>query len=136
MPEPSPLAESCKPAEIARLFESAGLARAALPATETFARAVLGKALVCLAVWLTFAARDATGRILAILWPISAFVLLGLEHSEANIYFFPQTWIAGGTFGITAAAANLFWGTRGNVAGSAGGVALVYRFAYLGPAAR
>ena len=47
---------------------------------------------VCLAVWLTFAARTAAGKILAILWPITAFVLLGLEHSVANMYFFPQGW--------------------------------------------
>ncbi|MCB2126460.1 MAG: formate/nitrite transporter family protein [Rhodobacteraceae bacterium] len=109
-------------------------AKGALPPFEAFMRGVLCNALVCLAVWLTFAARTAAGKILAILWPISAFVLLGLEHSVANMYFFPQGWAAGATADLPAAAANLFWVTLGNILGGAGGVALAYRFAYLGPA--
>ena len=89
-------------------------------------------ALVCLAIWLSFAARTVAGKILAILWPISAFVLLGLEHSIANMFFFPQGWFAGSQAALTGAAANLFWVTLGNVVGGGGGVALAYRFAYLG----
>ena len=85
-------------------------------------------------LFLFVAARTAAGKILAILWPISAFVLLGLEHSVANMYFFPQGWAAGATADLPAAAANLFWVTLGNILGGAGGVALAYRFAYLGPA--
>lgn len=108
----------------------------ALPAFEAFVRGVLCNALVCLAVWLTFAARTAAGKILAILWPISAFVLLGLEHSVANMFFFPQGWAAGAPADLPAAAANLLWVTLGNILGGAGGVALAYRFAYLGPAGR
>ena len=42
---------------------------------------------VCLAVWLCFAAHTVSGKILAIVFPISAFVALGFEHSIANIYF-------------------------------------------------
>ena len=109
------------------------VAKGALPPVEALVRGVLCNALVCLAVWLTFAARTAAGKILAILWPISAFVLLGLEHSVANMYFFPQGWAAGMAADVPAAAANLLWVTLGNVLGGAGGVALAYRFAYLGP---
>jgi formate/nitrite transporter FocA (FNT family) len=87
--------------------------------------------LVCLAIWLTFAARSAAGKILAILWPISAFVLLGLEHSVANMYFFPQGWMVGSNVTISDALSNLVWVTLGNIAGGAGGVALAYRFAFL-----
>lgn len=111
-----------------------GAAKAALPALEAFVRGVLCNALVCLAVWLTVAARTAAGKILAILWPISGFVLLGLEHSVANMYLIPQGWAAGAPLDLGGAAANLLWVTLGNVAGGAGGVALAYRFAYLGPA--
>ena len=107
-------------------------AKATLPPAEAFFRGALCNALVCLAIWLSFAARTVAGKILAILWPISAFVLLGLEHSIANMFFFPQGWFAGSQAALTGAAANLFWVTLGNVVGGGGGVALAYRFAYLG----
>ncbi len=107
--------------------------KAALPPLEAFARGALCNALVCLAVWLTFAARTVTGKILAILWPITGFVALGLEHSIANMFFFPQGWAAGATASAAGALANLFWVTLGNILGGAGGVALAYRFAFHGP---
>ncbi len=110
-------------------------AKANLPAGEAFVRGALCNALVCLAVWLTFASRTAAGKILAIIWPISAFVLLGLEHSVANMYFFPQGWAAGSDVSFGAATANLIYVTAGNILGGGGGVALAYRFAYLGPRA-
>lgn len=107
-------------------------AKAALLPFEAFVRGALCNAMVCLAIWLSFAARTVAGKVLAILWPISAFVLLGLEHSVANMYFFPQGWMAGSGVTMTDALANLIWVTLGNIAGGAGGVALAYRFAYHG----
>jgi formate/nitrite transporter len=110
-------------------------AKAALDPIEAFTRGALCNALVCLSIWLSFAARTVTGKVLAILWPISAFVLLGLEHSIANMYFFPQGWLAGSDVPVGKAVANLVWVTLGNVVGGAGGVALAYRYAFLsGPA--
>lgn len=110
--------------------------KAALDPLEAFMRGALCNALVCLAIWLSFAARTAAGKILAILWPISAFVLLGLEHSIANMYFFPQGWLAGSDVTVAQAGSNLFFVTLGNIVGGAGGVALAYRFAFLGKPAR
>lgn len=107
--------------------------KAALPPLEALMRGALCNALVCLAVWLSFAARTAAGKILAILWPITGFVLLGLEHSVANMYLLPQGMLAGAEVGAGAVLSNLFWVTLGNVIGGAGGVAMAYRFAYLGP---
>jgi formate/nitrite transporter len=104
--------------------------KSALDPMEAFVRGALCNALVCLAIWLSFAARTAAGKVLAIIWPISAFVLLGLEHSIANMYFFPQGWWAGSDVTVRQAAINLVWVTLGNVAGGAGGVALAYRFAF------
>ena len=52
-------------------------------------RGVLCNMLVCLAVWLCFSGRSVTDKILAILFPITAFVALGFEHSVANMYFIP-----------------------------------------------
>ena len=58
--------------------------------------------LVCLAVWLCFAAHDVPGKVLAIVFPISAFVALGFEHSVANMDLIPVAMIAGAD-GITLA---------------------------------
>lgn len=107
-------------------------AKAELLPFEAFTRGALCNALVCLAIWLSFAARTAAGKVLAVLWPISAFVLLGLEHSIANMYFFPQGWLSGSDVTIIDALGNLLWVTLGNIVGGAGGVALAYQFAYLG----
>jgi formate/nitrite transporter len=60
-------------------------AKAELDVVEAFFRALLCNALVCLATWLSFAAREVAGKILAILFPVSAFVALGFEHSGANM---------------------------------------------------
>lgn len=106
-------------------------AKAAIPLSEAFVRGALCNALVCLAVWLTFAARSVTGKVLAILWPISGFVLVGLEHSVANMYFFPQGWLSGADLSLSAASGNMISVTLGNILGGAAGVALAYRFAYL-----
>ncbi len=104
--------------------------KAALDPLQAFMRGALCNALVCLAIWLTFAARTVSGKILAILWPISGFVLLGLEHSVANFFFFPQGLWAGADIASSAVIGNLVWVTLGNVVGGAGGVALAYRFAF------
>ncbi|SPH24370.1 Nitrite transporter NirC [Defluviimonas aquaemixtae] len=111
-------------------------ANASLPAFRGFIRAALCNALVCLTIWLTFAARTTAGKILAILRPITGLVLLDLEHSVANTYFFPRGWAAGAELDVPGAAANPLWVTRGNILGGAGGDGRAYRFAYLGPAPR
>jgi len=111
-------------------------AKAALLPIEAFMRGALCNALVCLALWLSFAARSAAGKVMAIIWPISVFVLLGLEHSVANMYFFPQGWLAASGVTFIDALGNLIWVTCGNIVGGAGGVALAYRFAYLGSSNR
>lgn len=108
----------------------AASAKAALDPVEAFIRGALCNALVCLAVWLSFAARSATDRILAVLWPVTAFVALGLEHSVANMFLFPAGFWAGAVLDPAEVAGNLLWVTLGNIAGGAGGVALAYRFAF------
>lgn len=113
---------------------------------------ILCNALVCLAVWLCLGARSATDKILAIIFPITAFVAAGFEHSVANMYFIPMGLAikanAGTAFwsqiGKTAADyTNLTWGnfllanllpvTIGNIIGGAIMVGLVYWFIYLRP---
>lgn len=105
-------------------------AKMALAPLEAFVRGVLCNALVCLAVWLSFAARSVAGKILAILWPITAFVALGYEHSVANMYLIPVGLLSGAEGGLAGFAHNLVPVTLGNVVGGAGGVALSYWAAY------
>lgn len=104
--------------------------KARLGPLEAFLRGVLCNMLVCLAVWLTLAARSVAGKILAILWPIASFVLLGFEHSIANMYLIPQGMLAGAGVTWSAFGSNLLFVTLGNILGGAGGVALAYRLAY------
>jgi len=54
---------------------------------EAFTRGILCNILVCLAVWLCFAGRTVVDKVIAIIFPITAFVALGFEHSVANMYF-------------------------------------------------
>lgn len=64
-------------------------AKANLDFVQAIVLGILCNALVCLAVWLTYSARTTTDKILAILFPITAFVAAGFEHSVANMYFIP-----------------------------------------------
>jgi len=56
---------------------------------EALFRGILCNVLVCLAVWLCFSGRSVTDKIVAIIFPITAFVALGFEHCVANMYFIP-----------------------------------------------
>jgi formate transporter len=131
---------------------AAASAKTSLGFGQAVALGVLCNALVCLAVWLTFSARTTTDRILAIIPPITAFVVGGFEHSIANMYFIPvglllkvgapaSFWL---TIGKTAAdypgltieaffMKNLLPVTIGNIIGGAGFVGAVYWFVYLRP---
>jgi formate transporter len=51
---------------------------------------ILCNILVCLAVWLCFSSRSISGKIASIVFPITAFVASGFEHSIANMYFIPE----------------------------------------------
>jgi formate/nitrite transporter len=116
---------------------------------QAVALGMLCNALVCLAVWLTFSARSTAGKILAIIFPITAFVAASFEHSVANMYFVPYALLikAFDPAFVTGLAdkapdlSTLTWGnfllknllpvTIGNILGGAGLVALMYWFVYL-----
>jgi formate/nitrite transporter FocA (FNT family) len=101
---------------------------------------VLCNLLVCLAVWISLAGRTVTDKILAIVFPISAFVAAGFEHSVANMYLIPLGIALAGEFGAGVPQAgalgwpglfyNLVPVTLGNVVGGAGLVAAVYFLIY------
>lgn len=108
-------------------------AKAALGPGEAFARGILCNALVCLAVWLAIGGRSVTDKILAVLFPITAFVAIGLEHSIANWFFLPfgLALDAHGTVSIFGAVRNIIAVTAGNIVGGTVLVAGVYWVAYL-----
>jgi formate transporter len=63
--------------------------KAGLDFGQAVALGIMCNALVCLAIWLTYSARSVTDKILAVIFPITAFVAAGFEHSIANMYFLP-----------------------------------------------
>jgi len=107
----------------------------ALDPVSALARGILCNVLVCLAVWLCMGARSVTDKILAIVFPITAFVACGFEHSVANMYFLPiGVALAAGTsapLSVADAVSNLALVTIGNVLGGTVLVALVYWSVYL-----
>lgn len=62
---------------------------------EAFWRGVGCNWLVCLAVYLSYAAKDIAGKILALWFPTMAFVAMGMEHCIANMFFIPAAIFAG-----------------------------------------
>jgi formate/nitrite transporter len=62
---------------------------------QVFLRGVGCNWLVCLAVWMSLAARTVSGKILAIFFPIMAFVAMGFDHVVANMFFLPAAIWAG-----------------------------------------
>lgn len=107
--------------------------KADLTPGEAFARGLLCNALVCLAVWLSMGGRTVTDKILAIIFPITAFVTLGFEHSIANWFLLPYGLVLDkdGAVLLAGAASNLLAVTAGNIAGGTLLVAGVYWVAYL-----
>ena len=103
---------------------------------ELFFKGVLCNLLVCLAIWLAMAGRSVTDKIVAIVFPISAFVAAGFEHSVANMYFIPLGLFLQGDGAATQLTwqaflvKNLIPVTLGNLIGGAGMVGLVYHTIY------
>jgi formate/nitrite transporter len=121
--------------------------KAGLPFATAFFRGILANALVCLAVWLAMAGRTVVDKVLAMLFPVAAFVAGGFEHCIANMYFIPAGLLLKGRPEAVAASGlspeklagldlggflnNLAASTLGNIVGGAALVGLVYWFVYL-----
>lgn len=120
--------------------------KVSLEFVQAIALGILCNALVCLAVWLTYSARSTIDKIVAIIFPISAFVGAGFEHSIANMYFIPYGLLVKGfdpTFAATSGLdlTQLTWGafflnnllpvTIGNIIGGGLLVAAVYWVIFL-----
>ena len=102
-----------------------------------FFKGVLCNVLVCAAVWLAYAGRTVTDKMVAVILPISAFIAAGFEHCVANMYFLPLAWLLVQTgqapanfdsslITLSGILHNLVPVTLGNIVGGAGFVGAVY----------
>ena len=118
---------------------------------KAFCMGVLCNMLVCAAVWMAAAAKDISGKIWAIFFPIWLFITSGFEHCVANMYYIPAgilaksnaAWVSQAlemgvnTEQIAALGVkpflldNLLPVTLGNIVGGSVLIGLVYAFVYL-----
>jgi len=99
--------------------------------TQIFLRAVGCNWLVCLAVWMALAADDIGGKVLAIFFPIMAFVAMGFDHVVANMFFLPAAIFAEVPgIGWGDALHNWLFALLGNFVGAAVFVAGAYWWLY------
>jgi len=125
-------------------------AKCELGFTQAITLGILCNILVCLAIWLCLSAKTAHGKIISIVFPITAFVAAGFEHSVANMYFIPVGILVKnlGSMEILSTTVNSFgnydsltWSnffirnllpvTIGNIIGGSLFVGLAYWFIYL-----
>lgn len=111
-------------------------AKMALPFDQAFLKGVLANMLVCLAVWLTFSTQTVIGKLVGIVFPISAFVALGFEHSIANCFTLPAGLMLGAQGSGASLLANLVPVTLGNLVGGAACIALMLGQAHTAGTAR
>jgi formate/nitrite transporter len=101
-------------------------------AWETFLRGVGCNWLVCLAVWMSLAATSVSGKILALFFPIMAFVAMGFDHVVANMFFLPAAIFAGTPdVGWGDALVNWLLAGAGNLVGAVVFVATSYWYLFL-----
>ncbi len=105
---------------------------------EAFFRGVLCNVLVCMAVWMAMAGRSVMDKVVAIIFPITAFVAAGFEHSIANMYFMQlalliqyfEPTVAGNALTVAGMFGNLVPVILGNLVGGSVFVGLVYHLIY------
>lgn len=124
---------------IADQYLKIAAAKCTLPFWTAFFRGVLCNVLVCMAIWMALAGRSVFDKVVAIVFPISAFVAAGFEHSIANMYFIPMGMLLK-TFGNIGTGtdiiswvgffSNLVPVILGNLIGGSVLVGLVYHIIY------
>jgi len=124
---------------IAQEYVRIASAKVALPFWTAFFKGILCNILVCMAVWMAFAGRSVIDKAVAIVFPVSAFVAAGFEHSIANMFFIPlgmllQNFDNIGVNSNTITCAGLFGNLvpviLGNIVGGSVLVGLVYHLIY------
>ncbi len=99
-----------------------------------FAKGIGANLLVCMGVWMAYASKDITGKVIVIWVPVMAFVALGWEHSIANMFFIPLAMMMDANITIyDFVVANLIPATLGNIVGGMCMVALPYHYLFRSP---
>lgn len=124
---------------IAEQYMKIAVAKSAMPFWTAFFKGVLCNVLVCMAVWMALAGRSVVDKAVAVIFPISAFVAAGFEHSIANMYFFPLAMLLESSQGMPDSAHAITWTgffgnlvpvILGNLVGGSLLVGLVYHIIY------
>jgi formate/nitrite transporter len=109
-------------------------AKCAMPFWTAFFKGMLCNLLVCMAVWMALAGRSVMDKVIAIIFPISAFVAAGFEHSIANMYLIPLGMMLQGpdvhTISWLGFFHNLIPVIMGNLIGGSVLVGVVYHIIY------
>jgi formate/nitrite transporter len=107
------------------------VAKTSMAFKTAFFRGILCNWLVCMAVYMASFAKDLPGKMVAIWFPISAFIALGLEHSVANMFIIPLGIMSGAAVSWnTFFLKNLLPVTLGNIVGGAVFVASAFSYTY------
>lgn len=124
---------------VAQEYLRIAAAKVAMPFWTAFFKGILCNVLVCMAMWMALAGRSVIDKAVAIVFPISAFVAAGFEHSVANMYFIPLAMLLQ-AFGSGEVAVNpVTWSgffsnlvpvILGNIIGGSVLVGLVYHVIY------
>ncbi|CAF3738458.1 unnamed protein product [Rotaria sp. Silwood1] len=97
---------------------------------EIFLRGIGGNWLVCLSLWLASSARELYSKILGIYLPICVFIVVGYEHSIANMFTVQMGMILGANLSIGKYILHvLIPVTLGNIIG--GGIFVGFAYWYL-----
>ncbi|MCL1802501.1 MAG: formate/nitrite transporter family protein [Eubacteriaceae bacterium] len=117
---------------ILTVVQNVAAAKVGLTLGRAVIRGVLCNILVVLACWMQAASRDLIGKLIAVWFPIMLFVLIGFEHSIANMFFIPLGQFLGAS--VTFADAwlrNILPVTVGNFIGGALIVPCAYYICYV-----
>lgn len=101
-------------------------AKAALPFSTALLKGIAANWCVCLAVWIGLMVKTLPAKMIACWIPVATFVILGYEHSIANMFFIPAGMLEGADVSIGAMFANLVPVTIGNIIGGALLVGLLF----------
>ncbi len=100
--------------KIAETYVKVANAKCDLPFWTALCRGIVCNILVCLGVWLAYAGRTVADKVLGIIFPITAFVAAGFEHSVANMYVITMGLLCKGDVTFASDALNII-GFIGNV---------------------
>jgi len=96
-----------------------------------FLKGIGANFMVCVGVWQATCAEEVSGKILALWFPISAFVILGFDHCIANQFFIPVGMMLGADISISHLLFQaLLPATLGNIVGGGVMVGGVYWYVY------